>query len=136
MCGAVRFEVRGPLRDVLLCHCSVCRRWAGHAWAASAALREDLVFSEDRGLRWIDSPDSEYDARRGFCRECGSSLFYQVPGRDRISISAGALDPPTGIAMAANVYVDSAGDYYEVDDRLRSFARGADDALAAVPSEG
>jgi hypothetical protein len=27
LCGAVRFEVLGPLRDVVLCHCGECRRW-------------------------------------------------------------------------------------------------------------
>ncbi len=30
-CGAVRFVVRGKLRDVLICHCSDCRRHHGHA---------------------------------------------------------------------------------------------------------
>ena len=32
------------------------------------------------GLRWIDSPDSVWNARRGFCSECGSSLFWHAPG--------------------------------------------------------
>ena len=77
------FEVNGPLRDVVLCHCTECRRWAGHVWAATAARFDELEFSEERGLRWIDSPDSVHDARRGFCGECGSSLFWQVPGSRR-----------------------------------------------------
>jgi hypothetical protein len=114
ICGAVAFEVNGPLRDVILCHCTECRRWAGHVWAASAARFDDLSFTEDRGLRWIDSPDSVHDARRGFCGECGSSLFWQVPGADEVSIAAGCLDPPTGIRTVDQVWVESAGDYYEV----------------------
>jgi len=133
ICGAVRFEVNGPLRDVLVCHCTECRRWAGHAWAASAAYVDDLTFFEDRGLRWIDSPDSVYDARRGFCSECGSGLFWQAPGRDRISIAAGALDVPTGLATRAQIYTDSAGDYYELDERVRCIGRDADDATSAMP---
>jgi hypothetical protein len=114
ICGAVAFEVRGPLRDVALCHCTECRRWAGHAWAATAASPGDLTFVEDRGLRWIDSPDSAAHARRGFCGECGSGLFWDAPDRDWISIAAGALDPPTGIRTVEEIYTDSAGDYYEV----------------------
>jgi hypothetical protein len=43
LCGAVRYEVRGPLRDVLVCHCVECRRWSGHLFAATAARREDVL---------------------------------------------------------------------------------------------
>ena len=126
ICGAVAFEVQGPLRDVLLCHCTECRRWAGHVWAATAALVEDLSFVEDRGLRWIDSPDSAYDAQRGFCAECGSSLFWQAPGKDRISIAAGCLDAPTGISTVGQIYVSSAGDYYDLDPRIPGHEREAE----------
>ena len=80
LCGAVRYEVRGPLRDVLICHCVECRRWHGHFSASTAERREDLVLLEQRGLRWIQSPDSDAGARRGFCAECGSSLFGDPAG--------------------------------------------------------
>ena len=126
ICGAVRFEVDGPLRDVLLCHCTECRRWAGHTWAATEAAWTDLDFSEDRGLRWIDSPDSEYDARRGFCSECGSSLFWRVPGGDRVSLAAGCLDGRTGLRTTEQIWVESAGDYYELDERIPSQPRGGE----------
>jgi len=115
------------LRDVVLCHCTECRRWAGHAWAATDALVAEVDFTEERGLRWIDSPDSEYDARRGFCAECGSSLFWQVPGSERVSIAAGCFDPPTGIRTVRQIWTDSVGDYYEPDERLPSHPRGGDD---------
>jgi hypothetical protein len=112
------------LRDVHLCHCTECRRWAGHTWAATDALFEDVSFTEERGLRWIDSPDSVWDARRGFCAECGSSLFWQVPGADRVSIAAGCLDGPTGLETTEQIWVTSAGDYYELDERIPSLPRG------------
>jgi hypothetical protein len=116
LCGAVKFEVVGPLRDVLVCHCEECRRWQGHVSAMTAAEREDLVLVEDRGLRWIRSPLSDARARRGFCGECGSSLFWDAPGRRTISISAGTIDGPTGLRMASHWYVSQAGDYYELPD--------------------
>jgi hypothetical protein len=95
-------------------------------WAASAARFADIDFSEERGLRWIDSPDSAHDARRGFCGECGSSLFWHAPGRERISLAAGALDPPTGIHTFGQIWVSSAGDYYELDERIPSHAHEAE----------
>jgi hypothetical protein len=133
ICGAVAFEVRGPLRDVLVCHCTECRRWAGHAWAATAALAGELEFTEDRGLRWIDSPDSAHDARRGFCAECGSSLFWQVPGGEKVSIAAGCFDAPTGIRTVGQIWTRSAGDYYELDERIPSSEGEASDELSALP---
>jgi hypothetical protein len=111
----VRFEVRGPLRDVLLCHCRECRRWAGHAWAATSARREDLHVEGDT-LRWVDSPESDTHARRGFCSACGSSLFWEAPGSETVSIAAGALDGPTGLRTVAHVYAPQAGDYYALPE--------------------
>jgi hypothetical protein len=114
LCGAVRYEVRGPLREVLICHCEECRRWHGHVSATTAAAREDLVMLSERGLRWIDSPRSDAGARRGFCGECGSSLFWDPPRRATVSIAAGTLDGATGLHAAEHWFVSQAGDYYEI----------------------
>jgi hypothetical protein len=114
LCGAVRYEVRGPLRDVLICHCAECRRWHGHVSASTAVRKEDLVLLEQRGLRWIDSPHSDANARRGFCCECGSSLFWDPPRREMISIAAGTLEGPTRLRIAGHWYTSQAADYYEI----------------------
>jgi hypothetical protein len=103
--------VHGPLRDVFVCHCVECRRWSGHTLAATAARRDDVIFVADGGLRWIESPDSDSQAERGFCAECGSSLFWRVSSRETISIAAGALDQPTGLTVARHVYVHERADY-------------------------
>ena len=83
LCGAVRFEVHGPLEQVLICHCQECRRWTGHVSATAASRRADLSIIEPRGLQWVPSPRSDTRARRGFCRECGSSLFWDSPEHER-----------------------------------------------------
>jgi hypothetical protein len=114
LCGAVRYEVRGPLRDVLLCHCRECRRWSGHAFAATAVLREHLALLRCESLRWVAGPESESGARRGFCGRCGSSLFWDAPARDTVSIAAGTLDEPTGLRLLGHVYAAHPGDYYDL----------------------
>ena len=121
LCGAVVYELHGPLRDVLVCHCVECRRWGGHAAAMTAVPDDRLVLVRDAGLRWIDSPDSELHARRGFCSECGSSLFWNSPQRETISVAAGTLDGDTGLVTVGHIWVSQAGDYYELPDdgRLR-----------------
>ena len=133
LCGSVRYEVRGPLRDVLICHCEECRRWHGHFSASTAARKDDLLLHEARGLRWIQSPDSDARARRGFCGECGSSLFWDPPDRERISIAAGTLDAPTGLHSASHWFSSHAGDYYEIpDDGLPRHERSGESEHAAT----
>lgn len=102
--------------------------------AATAARRGDLVV-EGRTLAWVESPRSETHARRGFCRSCGSSLFWEAPESETISIAAGALDEPTRLHVAAHVYTSHAGDYYQFeDDGLPRFADLAE-ASTSVPTE-
>ena len=107
-CGAVRFEVQGPLRDVMICHCTDCRRIHGHLAAHSAAKREDIRMLREDGLTWYASSAK---ARRAHCRECGSGLFFDLHGRDIVSICAGALDQPTGVRTALHLFQADAADY-------------------------
>ena len=111
LCGAVRYEVRGPLRDVLLCHCLECRRWHGTFGAYSSSRHEDFALLAGNALVWVDSPESDNRARRGFCGACGSSLFWQARDLPRIGIAAGTLDRPTGLRVAGHIYTHQAGDW-------------------------
>src|ERR1700752_3397544 len=113
LCGAVQYEVRGPLLPVVACHCEMCRRTSGHYVAATAARRRHMILHEDRGLRWFDSSAK---ARRGFCQFCGSNLFWEGKGGPNVSIMAGTLDKPTGLPIAAHISVADGGDYYPLDD--------------------
>jgi hypothetical protein len=112
----VRYEVTGPLRDILICHCVECRRWHGYVAASTAARREDLVLTDARTLRWILSPESDAGARRGFCAQCGSSLFWDPPERETISIAAGTLDDASGLRVVGHWFVSQAAAYDELGD--------------------
>lgn len=121
LCGAVRYEVAGPLRAVVLCHCTQCRRSTGHFMAATAARHRDFRLTSEAELRWYASSDS---ARRAFCGRCGSTLFWQGDGRNYISIAAGTLDGATGLPSACHIHVADKGDYYSIDDGLPQSADG------------
>ena len=92
LCGEVRFEIQGELLDVINCHCSKCRRFHGHIGAYSSTKRENLKISREATLKWYRSTQDETpDVHRGFCLECGSSLFWDPQGQQNIAIAAGAL---------------------------------------------
>ena len=72
-------------------------------------------------------------ARRGFCGDCGSSLFWEPTPGDHVSISAGTLDSPTVLDAAAHVFVGDSGDYYTVGDGLPQRTDG--DHGVAIPAD-
>ena len=113
LCGAVRYEVHGPLRAVVMCHCTQCRRMTGHIMAATAARHRDFRLLSEEGLRWYTSSE---EARRGFCMLCGSTLFWQGAARDYLSIAAGSLDDSSGLRIACHIFTADKGDYYEIVD--------------------
>lgn len=135
LCGAVAFEVKGALRAVINCHCGQCRKWTGHYVAATAAWKRDLDVQDDAGsLCWYRSSPH---ARRGFCKNCGSSLFWQSDDADTTTILAGVLDGNTGLVTAAQIYVDDKGDYYSLGDPgAKVFAQSGHNVRLEVGTDG
>lgn len=121
LCGAVGYEVSGPLRDVVACHCSQCRKTTGHFLAATGTEHQYFRLTKDGGLKWYHASE---DARRGFCGVCGATLFWEALGADRIAIAAGTLDGDAGVRLTAHIFVADKGDYYELDDGLPQFPQG------------
>ncbi len=121
LCGAVRYEVSGPLRQVVACHCSQCRRMTGHFMAATAATRSDFRLLSSTGLAWYSA---SAEARRGFCNRCGSTLFWDGVGREYISIAAGSLDDATGLRIACHIFVADKGEYYVIEDTAPKITDG------------
>jgi hypothetical protein len=124
LCGAVRYAVHGRLRDILVCHCRECQRWAGRAWAATAARAEELTIEEDDALAWVESPRSDRRARRGFCRRCGSSLFWRAPESATVAIAAGSVDDGPELRVAAHIWVDHATTWDPPAPHVPSYSRG------------
>jgi hypothetical protein len=118
----VRYRVEGPVRAILVCHCRECRRWAGRAWAATAARREHLVIEGD--VIWRPSPDSEWQASRGTCAACGSSLFWHARDGERVAIAAGSLDEPSGLPVAAHIWVEQGADWERPPNGVPAHPRG------------
>jgi hypothetical protein len=88
-CGAVRFRVRGELRDASICHCRMCQKAFGSYFAALVSVRT-AEFVWTRGAPGYFA--SSNLVRRGFCSACGTPLSYEAP--DGVAIAAGAFDQP------------------------------------------
>ncbi len=126
LCGAVRYEVRGPLRGVVNCYCTMCQRLHGSYGAHSKADKSDIIFLEDRGLKWYASSSR---ARRGFCSECGSSLFWDSPNQPGMGILAGTLDQPTTLQTIGHIFVGEKCDFAEIAGDAPQFQGSSDGAI-------
>ena len=112
-CGAVRYRVKGRMRDSVVCHCNQCRRTHGHAPGYSKARIAETSIEGEDAVIWFASSQ---EAKRGFCAKCGSSLFWRMEGADGVSITAGSLKTPTGLRTARHIFAADKGDYYEIAD--------------------
>lgn len=121
MCGGVRYQVDGRLRDIITCHCEQCRRSSGHFVAATACRKEHFTLVRQDSLQWYSAVSGH---RRGFCNNCGSSLFFEATDGPRMSIAAGSLDAPQGLTIAAQLFTSEAGDYYRLDPQIPSSTKG------------
>jgi hypothetical protein len=110
LCGAVAFEADPPLRQMVACHCTQCRKQSGHFWVATSVPHPAFRLVRDEGLAWYRASPT---ATRGFCRHCGSFLFWQPEGEASISIAGGALEGPTGLQTVESWHHEDAGDYYD-----------------------
>jgi hypothetical protein len=116
LCGAVSFQVEGPLPAPDACHCSACRKWSGHVLAGTDVRRDALTIRGADRVTWYASSEK---VRRGFCVTCGSSLFFDPVNRDKhdwIGVSMGAFDTPTQTRLAIHIFVSQKGDYYDIAD--------------------
>ena len=129
LCGAVRYTIAGPLRPVVFCHCGQCRRTSGHHVAATACRADHFTLVAGEGLRWYRSSAS---AERGFCKRCGSNLFWRTTHRADLSIMAGTLDVPTGLQPQAHIFVADKSDYYSLNDGLPQHAAGGPQDLEQI----
>lgn len=118
LCGAVRFEVAGPLPGPDACHCVQCRKHSGHVFVSTDVPRAALTVHGEENVRWYRSSEK---VRRGFCSTCGSSLFWDpidTSKHDWIGIAMGAFEAPTETALRIHIFVVEKGDYYEIVDGL------------------
>ena len=124
LCGAVRFEVRGPFLRASHCHCSRCRKHSGTAVCTQTRVRRESfrLLSGEGALRvYRPAPGA---AVKAFCTICGSSLFGgSWPEGDEISIRLGAFDDDPGIRPSVRQFVAYAAPWEQLpDDDLPRFA--------------
>lgn len=119
LCGRVRYEITGRLFAADHCHCSMCRRQHGAAFATYADCNPD-DFRWTSGDNLVKVFESSTGAGWCFCSECGSSLAGSEQGKIT-SITLGTVAGDPGIRPGSHIFAGSRAPWHEINDDLPQF---------------
>ncbi|KYG07492.1 hypothetical protein BE21_29195 [Sorangium cellulosum] len=129
LCGTVRYEIDGPFQTMLNCHCSMCRKFHGSAFATAAV-------APLQGFRWLAGEHavraSSASAHRSFCGTCGAAAPLLAPDRQLALVHAGNLEGDLGIEPQFHQLVGSKAPWYTIADSLPQFERWPPEIQAPV----
>ena len=115
LCGAVHVAAHLVSRGVGACHCTMCQRWTGGPFLALACTPE-TVFSGEDNITVFSS--SEW-AERGFCKHCGSPLFYRLKSDGSYYVPVGLFDDHDGLRFATEIFVDRKPAFYSFAEETK-----------------
>jgi len=108
LCGAVNFTAKDISNNVEACHCGMCRKWGGGPLMAVSCGAEVAFEGEDNIAVYYSSDWAE----RGFCKTCGSHLFYRLKESHEHQIPAGLFDNQESFHFNLQVYIDRKPFFY------------------------
>lgn len=111
LCGGVCYSINGPVRNIVNCYCSQCRKTSGHHVASTRVNKDHLRLTKEKTLKWYECTPG---INRGFCEKCGGNLFWDNGKDNQISIMAGTLDSPTNLTTIGSIHTEDASDYCEI----------------------
>ena len=123
LCGVVSLTVGGFSNKVAHCHCTMCRKFHGAAFATLVSVS---------GLSWQSGFDNikEFSAENGtirsFCNTCGSSLGFRVKGSDisGIELAIAIFDENIPVQPDAHIYTNYRANWCELSDGVKTFSEG------------
>lgn len=130
LCGAVEISGQADNLDVVACHCDMCRRWSAGPFMEVSC--ENVVFKGEENVGRVRS--SEW-AERGFCKACGSNLFYHIMDSNDYQISAGLLDDQSRLQMSLQVFSDNKPPFYALENKTKMMTGAEVFAKYAAPPD-
>ncbi|MDD2816692.1 MAG: GFA family protein [Thiotrichaceae bacterium] len=121
LCSAVEYEVTGPLAPVILCHCSLCRKATGSAFAAISPIAA-ADFHITKGEEFLRSYSMEGGVQRIFCSQCGSPIISKRDSTPNIvRLRIGSLNTPLDVPISAHAFVGSKAAWYDINDEIPQY---------------
>lgn len=108
LCGSVRVTAKPKTNQFGACHCGICSQWGGGPLLAVEC--EDRVSFE--GDSHIGVYASSEWAERGFCKQCGTHLFYRLKDQPFYAVPIGLFGEGQSWEFASQIFIDHKPSYY------------------------
>lgn len=108
LCGAVKFKVDEVHTNHSACHCGMCRKWSGGS-PFFGVRTKGVSFEGEENIGRYSSSDW---AERGFCKSCGTALFYYLKPANAHMMSVGAFDDSSMFHMSSEIFIDDKPEGY------------------------
>lgn len=115
LCGAVRVVAKPKSNSIGVCHCTMCRKWGGGPLFA-AECDGEVNFE---GAEHVSTFSSSEWAERGFCRTCGTHLFYRLKQEGHYAIPVGLFDEDNEWRFAEQIFIDEKPAFYSFAEKTK-----------------
>lgn len=122
LCGEVELEITGPIKSIIHCHCSKCRKNSGTAFATNGFVSKKhfcILKGQDKLSRFETSPGK----KRHFCRVCGSPVYSESDSTaEYVRLRLGILDSDIEQRPQSHNFVDSKANWEDLDANLPRYS--------------
>lgn len=124
LCGAIRYAVDAPLKELRACHCRDCQRASGaHGAVVAFVLAGNFKLLRGTPKRFAKKAESGRTLIRYFCGDCGSSLYsHRETMPEVIGVRAGTLDDSTALRITGHIWTKSAPPWSYIDPQAKQVA--------------
>ncbi len=124
-CGAIRYEVVGEPRQVVVCHCRDCQRQSGSAFGMTMVV-DEAAFRLTRGeLKTFASESDAGRAKLGaFCPQCGTRIYHKPEWRrGTISVKPGTLDDASWLRPQIHLWTSRKHGWVTIPEGVEAYER-------------
>ena len=116
LCGSVGVSFQSDEQVFDVCHCGVCRKWGGGP-AMTVDANQNLKFT---GTEFISTYSSSEWAERGFCKQCGTHLFYRLKETGFTNVPLGLLEKSEDFKFHLQIYIDRKPEQYSFANKTEN----------------
>lgn len=130
-CGAVRYNLEGPLSAAYACHCGECKKQSASAFSLSIPMKYEQLTVSGQPSVFETKAYSGAAKYNYFCHQCGTRLWHSGTNPpEAITLKVGTLDDPSNIEPLGHLWVSKKQAGIYLDPGSDQFETQPDDVMA------
>jgi len=121
LCGTVRYQISGDLEDIVYCHCSLCRKAQGSAFATNGNVHINH-FQFTSGEDQLTAYEAFPGHNKYFCKHCGSPIISRNSEHpDNIRVRIGSIESDIKEKPVAHIFASSKANWEDIGGDLLQY---------------